>query len=374
MTSERTDKRTVGLVLTWLFAIAIWTVIPGASLVWLATSSSQLALNSQLSTFAPVSSNDSPTSTIVDVALTWTVPMDVVAPEWTGIVATGPAVGAIVTSGDYLLTVGIIKRIAYHSSAPFTRTLGLGDVGSDVMDLNQLLESRNLPHDEGAEYSYLTADGADQLAIQIGALPADSTESIAFDPSWILFMPVDSLTIGTTLAVVGAPAPTPGTAVVQSAQLLSGAALLQSGSATAPTSPVTSPDSSPQGAVTGVPVVADPDSVLNVGTITVELGASRDAVLETELDLLATVVDTDVPTVEGAIITPSNPDYFVVPAASIFVTTSGGTCVRYRREGVVAALRVSVIGGTRGRAIVDGDLDSGDVVEVNPAASARTCS
>ena len=76
----------------------------------------------------------------VRLALSWARGRELHAPGWTGVVtATYVEAGQELRTGDRLLAVDGVDRIAYGGDLPFYRPLRFGDTGPDVAVLHELL-------------------------------------------------------------------------------------------------------------------------------------------------------------------------------------------------------------------------------------------
>lgn len=123
----------------------------------------------------------------VGVRLTRGDAPEVVAPLWQGTTtAVHARSGAEVVSGDEVVTVDGVARLAWAVDRPFWRPLRAGDMGEDVAALQGLLAE--LGHFDGevdASFGDAVADAVRALADDLGVRPTTAV----FDPGWIVWLP-----------------------------------------------------------------------------------------------------------------------------------------------------------------------------------------
>jgi len=129
------------------------------------------------------------------------------APEnWNGLVTSvDVAPGQDVVSGSPVLNINGVRRLAIHSPAPFYRSLALRDKGPDVAMLQEVL--RDLRVFEGESdglYGSETERAVNVLSKMLGA------DNKVFDPSWFVWLPAASVTVGRVDIQVGDSAPVSG--------------------------------------------------------------------------------------------------------------------------------------------------------------------
>jgi len=152
----------------------------------------------------------------VTVLPVWGPVLRVLAPEWSGTVtATGVGPGEVVLSGDNVVEIDGMWRMAVSTERPFFRALGPGDSGWDVRQLHRLL----------VELGYLDvkysdsdkAGSATARAVRIFASAQGLLGTVtSFDPSWVLWLAVPQMTVANVDLNVGGRAPAPGDVVLES--------------------------------------------------------------------------------------------------------------------------------------------------------------
>lgn len=130
------------------------------------------------------------------VSIRWSEPVGITAhPSVTGMVtASNCGDGGVVRSGDRLLDVDGIGRIAFHSSPPMYRTLQEGDGGPDVVELRRLV---------GAQGTSGTFDPALGVAVGRYNRSLGAGDGEIFDPTTVFYLPTNEILVGQCLAPVG---------------------------------------------------------------------------------------------------------------------------------------------------------------------------
>lgn len=155
----------------------------------------------------------------------WDQGSDLYAPPWNGLVtAVYASPGQPLASGDRVVAVNAIDRIAYASPAPFYRSIASGASGSDVAALNQMLLDLgyidDLPSDPTLA-TYATTAAVRDLASALDVPDATTT----FDPAWVVWLPVAPFVPATVNLVVGQSAPGPGAVIASGESTLASATL-----------------------------------------------------------------------------------------------------------------------------------------------------
>jgi hypothetical protein len=299
----------------------------------------------------------------VSVSLTWEQAAPVVAPAWSGTVRqvlVGP--GAVVRSGDEVVLIDAVVRLAWHSSAPFFRTLRAGSAGDDVAALNQMLAGLDLEHGDGDRFAEATRRGVDTLALRLGA---DQTG--VFFPDWVVYLPTDEVHVATVETAVGPPAPGQGSPVLTLVP-------------TAATARLDALAAEQQFADPGATAEAAPGESLVVGGTPIELAEDGRTLSPRGLAAVSGLVDPGTETVTGSLVRQVAVDSVEIPAAAVHTDASGVSCVAVRttdstggRESTTRTVSVVVLAGTAGRVVVSGDLAAGDEVGVGAIAPGAPC-
>ena len=292
----------------------------------------------------------------VQIAVTWSDPAPVVAPGWSGTVSeVDIANGSTVASGDVVLRIDAIARIAFHSRQPFYRDLRQNDSGDDVTALNELLASRALPNDPGPRFTRNTLKGVSQLGAGLGA----GRSQTVFASSWIVYLPADKLTVGKVTTIVGAPAPGAGSPLFMTAPMAASGRLLSTDTL---------------GGDDGASTAVRPDEVLSFGGKRISVNEDGRTLSSEGLDVLSGLSDSDQKTVAGTL-TRHLPDGAVrVPAAAVHTDAAGNDCVAVRVGGNVQhVVQVSVLGGSDGQTLISGLVEPGDSIGVNALSPKSRC-
>jgi hypothetical protein len=143
------------------------------------------------------------------VRMTWATGRGLVAPNWTGTVTAAPvSTGDVIREGTVVAEVDGLERIAVATTSPFFRPLAPDSTGRDIKDLNLLLGRLGYRHGEAETWTSSTSAGVVALQRRLGLPP---TTPAGFDPGWVVWLPGESLTVGSIELTLGGPAPGPGT-------------------------------------------------------------------------------------------------------------------------------------------------------------------
>lgn len=343
-------------------AAVIWLVVPLGAAGYLLVKSSQVELPTAHQVWESVQAAPSSLEEQIGVSLSWAEPADIIAPAWSGVVQTiGFKPGQQLVSGATVAKIGGIERIAFTSPEPFIRALSVDDKGADVVQLNQLLASRGFDHGPDDYFNWETRIGVMQLAKSLGA----GKNITAFDPAWVVYL-ASPVSIEKIDLVVGAPAPSEGTAIATGFPTLSSANLTTFAAAKS----LLADDKS-----TAVPPSLDvsADSKVLLGDQELVLTEDRSAIAADSLPAVeamvgrgsrATVVKTVSPGIEG----------WSVPSVSVYIDSKGASCVLVKTKGIIRARQVALVSTQDQTAIVTGQLAAGDEIGMDPSLDPRPCS
>jgi hypothetical protein len=262
--------------------------------------------------------------------------------------------GGQIHSGDVVMQVDSVTRVAWHADAPFYRDLAFGDSGDDVSSLNQLLASRSLPNDLHDKFGRATQAGVAQLATALGAARGTRT----FSASWVVFVPSEVLTVDSVDAVVGAPAPVAGEPIFEVAPTVTTAHLT---SPAASSGIATSPHVSKQ-------------ETLRVAGEAISLEPNGSVVDGEGLTVLSSLADPKKDTVVGTLSRSVAGGTVEIPAAAVHTSPNGKVCVAVRsRSGAVTTKMVEVVAGTSGRVSIVGDVKVEDQVGLGVFKAGASC-
>lgn len=165
----------------------------------------------------------------VSVELTWQQGRVLRAPAgWEGIVTSvAPQPDGMVREGDRPLAIDGIERIALATTAPLVNPIGLGTVGSDVVELRDALARIGLlPMNTGGS----RPERADRELIRALAALGTSLHvpdgALQFDPSWLIWMSEPAMPTEVLLEV-GEAAPPAGAAIASEPVRLTSAVISQ---------------------------------------------------------------------------------------------------------------------------------------------------
>ena len=333
-----------------------WVVAPFVLIIVLTLISTGLLVNgSTQASWVIVPKANNFASRQVVVQIKWSDPPVLVSPNWSGLITKlSISNGATIKSGDTVVQVNGVDRIAWQSDVPFYRLLGLRTSGADVVALQSLLKSRGLPSDANGVFNAATKRGVNLFASQIGATEQDGI----FHPEWIVFMPQPTIVVGKISMILGGRAPAGGD------EILAG---------------LPTPDSAVLSLGTGLPgdlgdsVVANPDESLQVGEIAVELSEDRRSVSAEGLSTLARITNPGDEKVVGTLTRRLNLGAVLIPTAAIHTDSEGKTCVEVKNEKGSKVVNVKILGGSGGQTYVTGEVNPGVLVGIGVFKVADQC-
>ncbi|WP_147463478.1 hypothetical protein [Cellulomonas triticagri] len=349
--------------------VLAWVAAPVTVVAVLSREADQVRFATDEAAWVGVRAVDGAREQRLGLALSWEAGPTLVAPAWDGVVEVRHlAVGDEVRSGDAVVVVAGVTRVAHAGERPVTRLLVQGDRGPDVAVLHGLLAERGLAHGAGDRFTAVTGRGVRALAEQLGA---GRTEQ--FDPSWVLHMSAPVLTVADLDLDVGAPAPDVGAPVVTGAAVLLEARVTSQEWAARAATLAGEQDTS------AVPAVGDearsvaPDAELRVGGAVLPLVEARDEVDAAGLPAVTAAVDRGAVAVDAVAVSPPVPGSWAVASAAVRSGPDGSTSVRRQRDGRDEEVAVTVVGADGpSTTVVVGDLDAADRVEVPAGGGAAT--
>ncbi|GAB4082749.1 hypothetical protein GCM10028783_36990 [Modestobacter muralis] len=371
-----------------LFGLVLWVAVPAVAVWLLQHRADSVTLADPQTVYVEVQANTAAVVQEVNISLRLEGGATVLAPALTGIVEqllVQP--GQTLTSGQPLAVIGGMTRLAVNSERPFARPLAVGDKGPDVAMLHATLTSLGYSSGAGSTYSQATARGVAQLQKAVSQVPGGDTSGASFDPNWFFYLPAGEVVVATNELVLGAPAPAAGEPVLTARRSVTEATLTleqdAGDQAPAGVEQPTGPDTSAPSPAEVTPPEADAqpvqsftapaDAQLAVNGTPLELVEDRAHVAPASFPALLELLEPGSRTVGAQLTTAPGPGEFSVPAAAIFTSQTGNSCVLARRGTATAAERVVVVGNTFDRAVVTGDLTDDVTVAVSPPARDRTC-
>lgn len=349
----------------WLAAfIVVWLVAPlllVAALSWV--SWQQSTDGPAQAVWAVAEDAGDVTERRVELVITRSDPVTVVAPAWSGTVRrVSVAVGQSLASGDVVAEIDGITRLAWHTPAPFYRPLAQRDTGDDVAALNSILRTRGLTAGPGNNFTWQTRQGVIQLGRELGI----ANNRGVFDPGLIVYLPRPGLTVTEVQLRVGQPAPGLGSAVVTTAPEVTSVLLAPPGMSMSSTDDTSATETSPG-------LVAAPDETLLLGETELSLAESRDRLDASGIAHVAGVV-SDERDVVIAQLRRALPDGSVrIPSAAVHTAPDGTMCVVVGTPDSSSIMPVSVLGGLAGETLVTGGVNPGDQVGIGVHTPGAPC-
>jgi len=328
-----------------MFIVAVLVVaVPAVLLVWMREGTEDRLAGLEpdpVPMVMPVERREIWDQTAVTVAGVWREPDVVSAGSWIGTVTrVDVSPGDTVASGDVVMRIDAVDRVAVVSSDPFWRPLRRGDTGGDVVMLQQWLTDAGFFDGEvdGVFGSDLRASVI-AWAVSLGVVKPDGT----FDPAWVLWLPQEPFVVASVEIARGVPAPGPGS------EILTGPVPFVSVSLTDQNGRSLTPDGA---------------WILTVGGIDVYV---VDGMVDVDgLATLASVLDPEQPAASGRIQRAEPVETLEIPATAVVSNAAGTLCVFVPDGDGLSPTPVELSGGSASSVNVASGLSQGDVVLVNP--------
>lgn len=310
---------------------------------------SKTVLPAPQETWAAVSAESGLDATSVKLDMQWADGASVLSPSWSGLVVAIAQSRDVVQNGDRVVKIDGIWRIGVYTSAPFYRSLGSGDSGTDVKMLNEVLRSLGYSANSGSNWSDATARGVRQFLIDQGSQVADVTK-VRFEPGFFIWLPSESVPVAQIAAQVGAQAPAVGTPILIAPKLASSAKLKATDSQD-------SLGQRPAG-----------EWVLRSGEVKVPYTGDPQMPVS-DLSQLRNIVQPGAATATVSLERAHPANSWSVPIASV-ISGSGKTYCLYSRDKAgpkkTAILPVTLVGGSIATTRVTGNINEASEVLVNP--------
>lgn len=159
--------------------------------------------------WVPANGPKEATESKVDLTLTWKEGIHLLSPELSGTVTEINDSKSIKT-GDRLFSVNGVWVIAAELNYPFYREITKGASGKDVAALNELLITLGFAGASGEKWTWRTAQGVNSLAKLVGL---KQKVNPTFEPSWVISIPENDVTLHELKISTGQPAPAKGSEV-----------------------------------------------------------------------------------------------------------------------------------------------------------------
>jgi peptidoglycan hydrolase-like protein with peptidoglycan-binding domain len=319
-------------------------LVPASLLVWMRVSSEDRLSEIEpppVPLEVPVGSTDVTQWTTVTVTAAWGPRILVVAPNWYGTVERIEAsVGDMIESGDVVLRVNGVDRIAVATADPFWRFLRRGDAGDDVRALEEWLAAAGYYEGQAdGRFGRDVETAVKHWATDIGVSSSDGT----FDPGWLLWLPEPSVPVAEIDVAPASPVPAAGSVV------LAGPLPLESVSLTnAQNQPLDLPG----------------DWVLELGDGRFELSDGQ--IAPGSLDTIASILGAE-HEAEGRVAKSTPTTALVVPSTAVMSDPSGGLCVYVASASGFEPRWIQVSGGQATTVYVSSGLEQREEVLANPA-------
>lgn len=253
-------------------------------------------------------------------------------------------------SGDVVLEVNGIPRVAYTGGRPFWRPIGLGTQGPDVEEMRAFLRTVGISSTgQGESVQDDDVEAIKTFASSIG------TESEVLEPSWLVYLGPAESTSRFVIAPelrVGAQAPPPGSPIGEFESTLVSAQIVASGDETLWDLPTVSYSfqSDPPGLIVEdilepVTPIQDPSQILD--------------------ELQGPQVGN--PAIGGEL-TTSEQRVPLVPASSIWIDARGNSCITVLEQGSERPRAIEVLGPRLEGVFISG-IEPGETVRALAASS-----
>ncbi len=283
----------------------------------------------------------------VGVAVEWSEPAVVVAPQWQGTV-TGVRTksGEILVDGDVVVEVDGVARVAAVGEEALWRPIGLRDTGDDVLAVERFLGRLGYLAEPDSTYGSDTAAAVRLFAKGLGVTKPDGR----FDPGWVLWIPENGFEVGVVDLDLGSPVPSQGSPLLIQKNRLSSLSINP-----------------------GRSLSFDGEWILEIGGG--EFSVVDGIAGESALVELSSILDPE-GTLPSAFLRRGEPAEVVyVPAASVVNSVDGSQCVYLVSESGYQPTPVRIGSGSLGSVTVMEGLVGGETILANPAeiVESATC-
>lgn len=280
--------------------------------------------------------------------LVWDTGAPLRAPAWSGLVtAVHVGAGEELRTGDPIVSIDGIARLGAAMQEPFYRPLAAGDRGDDVEALHNLLVGAGVLGEIPAEASHFgsaTVAAVRELERHIGI----GQPTGVFDPSWVVWLPVDPFVVTEVAVEAGLPAPSLGGTVATGPPTLVGAVLHNA-------------DRGP------LDLDADLEWTAELNGVHVGVDPISNQVVARDLTGLAGVVLAGAETITGAVRRAEGLTVLAVPTTAVVTAPDGRLCVWTPDSSGFTAVDVEVVGALAGVTHLRPNASVGEVL-ANPTA------
>lgn len=341
--------------------LIIWLVTPLLAVTVLTLT----AVSTGKTSAAPIQISPKPVvgniSRPVGLALNWGSAVSLYAPSWNGIVQKlYIQTGSAIASGQAVVRVNGIDRIAAKTSIPLDRPLKLGDRGEDVSALAKFLKEQSTDIADTDLFDNNMLIAVRKLAEQIGVTNAKNITS--FEPSWLIFIPQSGI-VAKIEFTVGVPAPSLGTKIIEYRPQLTAAVLVEEDSETS---------SNRSNSSNSMSIIAEKEENLFVGNEVITLASSRDTVSPEALQPLSLLLDPDSVYVPVNLRRSGGKGQWELPAPAV-IANSTSSCVHVIRNNKQISLNVKPLATFSGKTIIEASLLERDTVTLYPVGEPVKC-
>ena len=329
----------------FLFILAVLLVaMPAGLLVWMRTQTVDRLSGLESDPVAVVLEVERREITdVIAVSVTgsWGEPVSVAAPVWQGTVTRiDIGAGDRVMSGDAVVRVDGVDRVAVASLDPFWRVLRRRDVGDDVVMLQSwLLEAGFYEGDADGVFGPELQAAVKTWSGEIGVEKPDGS----FDPGWVVWIPTEPFEVAEVALERGAPAPSGGSRILVAPMPLVSVILVDSD---------------------GRKFDEDGQWMLYVGDV--EVPVVNGSVAPEGLMKLDSVLNAEQPS-PGRIARAEPVAVLAIPATAVVSNSAGELCVFVPDGDGFMTVPVELSGGRVATVNVVAGLGPGDVVLSNPS-------
>lgn len=277
---------------------------------------------------------------------TWSEADVLNAPGWSGLITSVLVQpGDRVKSGQAIVAIDGVTRVAVATPTPFWRDLRLGDEGPDVAMLDDALKVMGFgPSDPDDVFDSGTAAAVSKFADSLGV----GSKSGSFDRSWIIWLPLSELKVAVVQVATGQLAPSSGSEIVKASPKLLGVTFLTE---------------------TDLPVdISEPEAwQVELAGAVVDIAADQPIRVRNEdLDRIAALLDEGAESSPAVLRARSSQQVIVVPASAVGSNSDGNLCVWVPAGDAFAAVPVTVVGGSFNTAHIGSGISSATRVLANP--------
>lgn len=354
-----------GLVAAIVAGMLVWISFPILVFYWASARASETPLRQESSVWvAPTPAGPTLESTI-GVAVEWGQGPSLRAPSWTGLLQRVDITeGQKIEHGMPVVLVDGIVRQAWQTALPFARFISSGDSGADVTALKAALAKLGYAVTEGDRLDWRTLLAVRGFASSIGV--PGSRDLTAFDPGWVIFLP-EPITAGQILLTVGTLAPATGDELVTGRERVSDAVFTSA----AIVEQLEASDVAIE-IDRDVPVASrvavDSDEFLTIAESRLTPSTS-DATRPDSISLetLSLLLRPQTTGTTARLSSPAPTGSWILPAAAIYIASSGKTCLLVKDNDEPRAMPVEVLSESDGSAVVAAPLSVNLVAALYPS-------